>query len=108
MIQSKIFDNGKAYCGRTGCTYQLGRVDRLGHADGTTETRLFLSSRWLYHDDAAPPRWRHDGRNRRGFPREEPPRTMTLLFGSRREQATELPAVIECARCRIVQEVPRG
>jgi hypothetical protein len=102
VIDSKTFDNGKVFCGRPGCSYQLGRRDRMVEA-GQTVRRLFLSGHWEWDGDTEPARWRHGKHRKRGFPRTDPPGAKSMIFGNRREYAIIDPTIIECARCGTVQ-----
>lgn len=101
MIAAKVFDNGKVFCGRPGCPYQLGRCDR--EVVDRVVWRLFLSGRWRRAEDGA---WQHGEHRRRGFPREDEAGSVAQVFGDRREYAIELPALVICARCHTRQTVP--
>ena len=123
MIRARIVGR-RVLCGREGCRSEdearalLGESAILGHLDDWRSTGrvLGLSMAWHLDKAATPPRWRMGKHARRfsQYPYMGSTRRLgsesgaTIIMDPQAHAAiwrVPLPAMIECHRCRAVQEV---
>jgi rubredoxin len=90
-------DQGRAYCGRSGCDEFIGTLDPVR-----------FPGRWVYDEDAGPPRWRRA--RPRGRSREHDDidaleiKVQTMLL-ARFDGLDTDPITFQCPRCGAVQNL---